>query len=121
MRLAATAESFIGVDYSWGGTTSDSGFDCSGLVRAVYQLNGLELPRTSREQWAAGNPVDERSLSKGDLVFFATRGGKKVSHVGIYLGDDRFLHAPSRGNAIQAASLSDGYYRARYLGARSYF
>ncbi len=120
-EILRTAERFIGTPYKWGGNSTVSGFDCSGLTMVVYQLNGLDLPRTSAEQWAAGRPVAEESLAKGDLVFFATRGGKKVSHVGIYLGDDRFLHAPSRGNAIQAASLSGGYYRARYLGARSYF
>ncbi|MFO7709123.1 MAG: NlpC/P60 family protein [Desulfobacterales bacterium] len=120
-EILRTAERFIGTPYKWGGESTVSGFDCSGLTRVVYQLNGLDLPRTSREQWAAGNPVDEKSLSKGDLVFFATRSGTHVSHVGIYMGDGRFLHAPSRGNAIQAASLSGGYYRARYLGARSYF
>jgi cell wall-associated NlpC family hydrolase len=86
----------------------------------VYQLNGLDLPRTSGEQWAAGRPVDEGDLARGDLVFFATRGGGRVSHVGIYLGGDEFLHAPRRGHAIQVASLSSDYYRARYLGARSY-
>lgn len=120
-EIVRTAERFIGTPYKWGGESTVSGFDCSGLTMVVYQLNGLELPRTSREQWAAGRPVDERRLARGDLVFFATRGGKKVSHVGIYMGEDRFLHAPSRGNAIQVASLSGDYYRARYLGARSYF
>jgi cell wall-associated NlpC family hydrolase len=120
-EIIRTAERFIGVPYKWGGESTVSGFDCSGLTMAVYQLNGLDLPRTSGEQWAAGRPVDERNLSKGDLVFFATRGGAKVSHVGIYLGGDTFLHAPSRGNAIQVASLSGDYYRARYIGARSYF
>jgi cell wall-associated NlpC family hydrolase len=119
-EIIRTAERFIGVPYKWGGESTVSGFDCSGLTMVVYQLNGLELPRTSGEQWAAGRPVDERSLTKGDLVFFATRGGAKVSHVGIYLGGDEFLHAPRRGNPIQVASLSSDYYRARYLGARSY-
>jgi cell wall-associated NlpC family hydrolase len=86
----------------------------------VYQLNGLELPRTSGEQWQAGQPIPSQDLRVGDLVFFATRGGKKVSHVGIYTGGDTFLHAPSRGNTIQTASLSSDYFKTRYLGARSY-
>jgi cell wall-associated NlpC family hydrolase len=120
-EILRTAERFIGTPYKWGGESTVSGFDCSGLTMVVYRLNGLELPRTSREQWAAGRPVDERRLAKGDLVFFATRSGTNVSHVGIFLGEDRFLHAPSRGNAIQVATLSGDYYRARYLGARSYF
>jgi len=119
-EIIRTAERFVGVPYKWGGESTVSGFDCSGLTMAVYQLNGLDLPRTSGEQWTAGRPIDDRELSKGDLVFFATRGGAKVSHVGIYLGGDAFLHAPSRGNPIQVASLSSDYYRVRYLGARSY-
>jgi hypothetical protein len=119
-EITRTAERFIGVPYQWGGESTVSGFDCSGLTMVVYQLNGLELPRTSGDQWVAGRPVDESHLSQGDLVFFATRGGNKVSHVGIYLGGDAFLHAPGRGNTIQVASLSSDYFRARYLGARSY-
>jgi cell wall-associated NlpC family hydrolase len=119
-EIIRTAERFVGVPYKWGGESTVSGFDCSGLTMVVYQLNGLELPRTSGDQWAAGRPVDERDLSQGDLLFFATRGGNKVSHVGIYLGGDAFLHAPGRGSAIQVASLSSDYFRARYLGARSY-
>jgi hypothetical protein len=119
-EILRTAERFIGVPYKWGGESTVSGFDCSGLTMVVYQLNGLDLPRTSGEQWAAGRPVGGSDLAKGDLVFFATRGGHTVSHVGIYLGGDAFLHAPRRGNPIQVASLSNGYYRARYLGARSF-
>ena len=115
-----TAERFIGVPYRWGGESTVDGFDCSGLTMVVYQLNGLDLPRTSAEQWRAGRPVDRDEMNRGDLVFFATRGGR-VSHVGIYLGGDTFLHAPSRGNPIQTASLSSDYYRARYVGARAYF
>ena len=119
-EIIRTAERFIGVPYKWGGESTVSGFDCSGLTMVVYQLNGLDLPRTSGEQWAAGRPVEGGDLSRGDLVFFATRGGTTVSHVGIYLGGDTFLHAPSRGNPIQVASLSSDYYRARFLGARSF-
>jgi cell wall-associated NlpC family hydrolase len=119
-EIIRTAERFIGVPYKWGGESTVSGFDCSGLTMVVYQLNGLDLPRTSGEQWAAGRPVEVQEITKGDLVFFATRGGRRVSHVGIFLGGDLFLHAPSRGNPIQVASLSSDYYRARYLGARSY-
>jgi cell wall-associated NlpC family hydrolase len=120
-EIRRTAERFIGVPYKWGGESTTSGFDCSGLTMVVYQLNGLELPRTSADQWRAGRPVDLDELAQGDLIFFSTRGGGKVSHVGIYLGGNTFLHAPRRGNPIQTASLSNGYYRSRYLGARSYF
>lgn len=120
-EILRTAKRFIGVPYRWGGESTVDGFDCSGLTMVVYQLNGLDLPRTSADQWRTGRPVGPHELSQGDLVFFATRGRGRVSHVGIYLGGDTFLHAPSRGNPIQTASLSSDYYRARYLGARSYF
>jgi hypothetical protein len=120
-EILRTAERFIGVPYRWGGESTTAGFDCSGLTMVVYQLNGLELPRTSRDQWLAGRPVDRDEMSRGDLVFFATRGGRSISHVGIYLGADRFLHAPGRGSTIQTASLSSDYYKERYVGARSYF
>jgi cell wall-associated NlpC family hydrolase len=86
----------------------------------VYQLNGLDLPRTSRQQWNTGTPVSRRHLSKGDLVFFATNGGRRVSHVGLYAGDNQFIHAPRRGQRIQTASLANSYYKKRYLGARRY-
>jgi cell wall-associated NlpC family hydrolase len=86
----------------------------------VYRLNGLDLPRSSRQQWKVGRRIDRKRLQKGDLVFFATRGGTRVSHVGLYTGGNKFLHAPGRGRRIQAASLSSKYYRARYVGARSY-
>lgn len=119
-ELIETAEGFIGLPYRWGGSSPDEGFDCSGLAMAVYQLNGLNLPRSSREQFMAGTRVERSQLAKGDLVFFATAGGKKTSHVGIYTGDDRFIHAPSRGKTIRSDSLSDGYYAARYVGARTY-
>jgi len=119
-RLVTTARSFIGIPYKWGGDSVNEGFDCSGLTMTVYQLNGLDLPRTSRQQWRRGAPVLRKALSKGDLVFFATAGGRKVSHVGIYAGNGRFIHAPGRGKSIRYASISNRYYRRRYLGARSY-
>jgi len=120
-ELVRTAERFVGTPYKWGGDTSVDGFDCSGLTMTVYRLNGLNLPRTSGDQWQAGRSVELRDLAEGDLVFFATRAAGKVSHVGIYVGGDNFLHAPRRGSQIQLASLSSDYYRARYLGARAYF
>jgi hypothetical protein len=87
---------------------------------AVYHLNGLDLPRSSRQQWKSGRPVKHSQLAKGDLVFFATLGGTRVSHVGIYTGSGKFLHAPRRGRKITISSLSSTYYKTRYLGARSY-
>lgn len=119
-EIVITAERFIGVPYRFGGTSPQRGFDCSGLSMAVYHLNGLSLPRTSKEQWAAGSPVDQKQLSKGDLVFFATSGWGRVSHVGIYVGRNQFIHAPGRGKTIRVDSLSRAYYRRRYIGGRAY-
>ncbi len=118
--IVSTAKRYIGVPYRWGGQSARTGFDCSGLTMVVYRLNGLDLPRSSRQQWRIGKPVSRRQLAKGDLVFFATSGGRRVSHVGIYAGNDKFLHAPGRGRAIKMSSLSNSYYRRHYLGARSY-
>jgi cell wall-associated NlpC family hydrolase len=119
-EIVRTASQFIGVRYRWGGQSSATGFDCSGLTMAVYRLNGLALPRSSRQQWQAGRPVYPGQLSKGDLVFFATAGGGRVSHVGIYIGNDKFLHAPSSGRKIRISAMSNKYYKSRYLGARTY-
>lgn len=119
-EIVRTANWFIGVRYRWGGQSSDTGFDCSGLTLVVYRLNGLELPRSSRQQWKAGRPVHPGQLSRADLVFFATTGGGRVSHVGIYIGNDKFLHAPSSGRKIRISSMSNKYYKSCYLGARTY-
>jgi len=119
-EIVKAAQSFIGVPYLWGGTSAETGFDCSGLTMTVYQLNGIDLPRTSGEQFGAGEEVDEDELRRGDLVFFATGKGPKVSHVGVYIGDGRFIHAPGRGKKIRTDGLANAYYRKRYLGARDY-
>ncbi len=118
--LAATAESFIGMDYSWGGTTSRTGFDCSGLVRAVYQLNGLDVPRSVADQFRAGEAVPGDGLKKGDLVFFSASPGGERTHVGIYVGDDAFIHAPGSGRKVSRGSLGSPYFKSRYSGARTY-
>jgi hypothetical protein len=118
--IVETAESFVGLPYRWGGSSAEEGFDCSGLTLAVYQLNGLNLPRTSRNQFEAGTAVSREGLSRGDLVFFAISGGRKISHVGIYVGDGRFIHSPGRGKAVREDALSDGYYDARFIGGRTY-
>jgi len=119
-KLVATAESYIGVEYSWGGTSRDDGFDCSGLTLAVYQMNGLNLPRFSREQYEAGTSVAQDQLRKGDLVFFVTSQSQKISHVGIYVGNKAFIHAPGKDKEIRKESLDDTYFRNRFVGARTY-
>ena len=119
-EIVKSAQKYIGVPYRWGGESPRTGFDCSGLTMVVYRLNGLELPRSSRQQWQAGKAVERSRLLKGDLVFFATSGGRRVSHVGIYAGDNKFLHAPGKGRKIKVSSLTSKYYKTRYLGARTY-
>jgi cell wall-associated NlpC family hydrolase len=119
-ELIRTAESFVGVPYLWGGTSPNTGFDCSGLSMTVYQLNGLDLPRSSKEQYEAGTPVERNDLLKGDLVFFATSGKNKAAHVGIYVGDGRFIHAAGKGKNIRVDHLSKSFYKKTYLGGRTY-
>lgn len=119
-RIVETAQSYIGLPYRWGGSSSVHGFDCSGFAMTVYQLNGLNLPRSSEQQYRAGIAVKRSQLSRGDLVFFATSTGRKISHVGIYAGDDKFIHAPGRGKKIRTDSLSNRYFETRYAGARTY-
>jgi len=119
-EIVRTAKSFIGLPYRWGGTSSDYGFDCSGLSMTAYHLNGLNLPRSSKEQYGVGIPVKRSQMQRGDLLFFAISKGRKVSHVGIYAGDNRFIHAPGRGKKVRIDSLSNTYFKTRYLGARNY-
>jgi len=119
-ELVRTARSFMGVPYLWGGTSPEAGFDCSGLAMAVYRLNGIDIPRSSREQFEAGSPVEGDRLMEGDLVFFATLEGGKASHVGIYAGRGEFIHAPGQGKRIRLDTLDGGYYGSRYVGSRSY-
>jgi len=119
-ELVRTARRFLGVPYRWGGEDRKNGFDCSGLTMVCYRLNGLNLPRNSRMQFRAGNSVSKKSLHKGDLVFFATHGGKRVTHVGIYAGGGKFIHAPRTGKTVRYANLSSSYWRRAYVGSRSY-
>jgi hypothetical protein len=119
--LVRTAHQFIGTPYRWGGTSAKTGFDCSGLTMTVYRLNGLQLPRSARSQFKTGRAVSKPALRQGDLVFFATSRRSRVSHVGIYIGGDRFVHAPGRGKDIRTADLNNSYFKRRYLGARRYF
>ncbi len=118
--VARSAMSFLGRPYRWGGTSPETGLDCSGLTVAAYRLNGLDLPRAAREQFAAGEPVSPRALQQADLVFFATESRRKPTHVGLYLGEGRFIHSPSSGEVVRIDALADGYYQRHYLGARSY-
>jgi cell wall-associated NlpC family hydrolase len=116
--LAIYALGMIGVDYRYGGDTPEEGLDCSGLVRHVFQeVTGVTLPRTSKELARVGKAVQRADLKPGDLVFFNTRRFA-FSHVGIYLGDDRFIHAPRTGSEVEIAQLDNGYWRKHFDGAR---
>ena len=85
-----------------------------------YRLNGLNLPRVSRNQFQAGRWVPKAQLRPGDLVFFATRGGKRVTHVGMYIGDGKFIHAPRTGKNVRIEKLSNSFFAKTYMGGRTY-
>jgi len=116
-ELVVRALALIDTPYRYGGRTP-SGFDCSGFVGHVFSESaGLELPRRSEEMNRLGAAVSQSELEAGDLVFFNTLG-RRYSHVGLYLGDDRFVHAPARGGRVRIERMTDAYWRARYNGAR---
>jgi len=119
-ELVSTARRFIGTPYLWGGTTTEDGFDCSGLTMVSYRLNGLNLPRNSRAQFQAGRWVAKKDLLPGDLVFFATKGGTRITHVGMYIGKDSFIHAPRAGKEVRIEQLSNSFFSRTYQGGRTY-
>jgi len=108
----------VGTPYRWGGNTPESGFDCSGLVNYVYRdMAALRLPRTSRDLAAMQGPkIEPQRLAAADLVFFGSAGA--VTHVGIYVGEGRFVHAPSTGGTVRLDHLDSTYWRSHYSGAR---
>ncbi len=117
-ELIVRSLGLLGVEYRFGGSTPAGGLDCSGFVRHVYQeALGLRLPRTTEEMSSVGVAVDRTRLMPGDLVFFNTLQ-RPFSHVGLYLGDDRFVHAPSTGNVIRIEPLSARYWAQRFEGGR---
>ncbi|KPJ81610.1 MAG: hypothetical protein AMJ58_04365 [Gammaproteobacteria bacterium SG8_30] len=107
--IADLALAMVGVPYRYGGSDPDEGFDCSGLVYYTYTSNGYAVPRTSRAQFAVARPIPLAEAAAGDLVFFKDEA--KLSHVGIYLGDGRFVHAPSSGGTVRVAKLDAPYYQ----------
>jgi cell wall-associated NlpC family hydrolase len=110
---------YLGTPYRWGGSTPSTGFDCSGLVQYSYAQEGVQLPRVAAAQFDAGIPVPRDDLRPGDAVFFADPDGY-VHHVGLYIGDGRFVNAPETGEDVKISSLSDPYFAAQYAGARRY-
>lgn len=114
--VLATARHFLGVPYVYGGE-SPSGFDCSGFTQYVFDQHGVKLPRSSQEQAQVGTRVTRAELAPGDLVFFNTEKSGKINHVGIYIGDNKFIHA-SRTSGIVITSLTNSYYRDKMAAAR---
>jgi hypothetical protein len=113
------AETRIGAPYRYGGAGPDA-FDCSGLVAYAHRQVGIAVPRTAAEQFAQATPVKRGQLRPGDLVFFHL-SGRKVGHVGIYVGDDRFVHAPQSGGRVHIANLEDEWYRKRFVGGGRFY
>jgi len=113
--VLSKARRFIGTPYRRGGT-SPRGFDCSGLVYYTLKQTGISVPRSAHDQYLHSTPIKQTELRPGDLVFFKTnRRTSRITHVGIYLGDDRFIHARSGGRKVDITSLSDGYYSTRFV------
>jgi cell wall-associated NlpC family hydrolase len=114
----AHAYQALGTRYRYGGSSPATGFDCSGLVTHVFeQAWGIALPRNARGQARVGKPVARIDLAPGDLIFYNTRN-QPYSHVGIYLGEGRFIHAPRPGQRVRIESVESRYWKARYNGAR---
>ena len=117
-QIAIEALSLVGIRYRYGGNSPEQGLDCSGLVRYVFrEAGGTDLPRTSQEMSRRGQPVDKQDLQPGDLVFFNTLN-RAFSHVGIYLGNNQFIHAPSAGRNVRVENMDMNYWKARFNGAR---
>ncbi|ENZ79848.1 MULTISPECIES: C40 family peptidase [Ralstonia] len=117
-EISIEAMALVGTPYRYGGNTPDSGFDCSGLVRYVVQrAASVNLPRTAAEMGRRGTSLDRRDVASGDLVFFNTTG-QPNSHVGIYVGQNRFVHAPATGGTVRLEDMTKSYWASRYGGAR---
>lgn len=116
--LVVSAMGFLGVPYKFGGNSADTGFDCSGFVRAVFEESlGKVLPRRADEQAAATQIIDRSELKPGDLVFFNTMK-RAFSHVGIYVGDGKFIHSPRAGSQVRVEDMRIAYWQTRFNGAR---
>jgi cell wall-associated NlpC family hydrolase len=117
-RLAKTAQSYLGAPLKRGGASPEEGFDCTGYVFYVYQeAAGITLPRKSHDQVQMGAAISPISLQPGDLIYFKVEGIRSL-HVGLYLGEGRFIHAPSTNGTVEIDSLGTKHWRLRFLGAR---
>ena len=118
-EIVIRAISLLGAPYKFGGA-GPKAFDCSGLVSFIHEEVGIAVPRTAAEQYRAATPVPIEELEPGDLLFFKTRGST-ISHVAIYAGSNRFVHAPKAGHNIELRMMDDGYYKQRFVGAGRLF
>ncbi len=117
--IIATAKTYMGVPYVFGGESPTKGLDCSSFTQLVMKKNGITLPRTAAEQYSKGTAVDKENLQIGDLVFFTTyKPG--ASHVGFYMGNQQFIHASSAAKQVTISSLDEAYYTEHYIGSRRY-
>jgi len=114
LAIINTAKSYLGVPYVWGGTTPD-GFDCSGFIQYVFDKHGITLPRVTADQYKAGTSISKSDLIPGDLIFFETyKAGP--SHVGIYIGNNQFIHASSGKGEVTISNHTSAYYTEHYIG-----
>jgi cell wall-associated NlpC family hydrolase len=116
--IIKSAFGYRGVRYRWGGMSRSSGVDCSGFTSSVFRSQGISLPRTALQQSHVGDPVSKSALQAGDLIFFRTNRSVRVNHVGIYIGEGKFMHAATSAGHVMVSSLSDPYYVRAYATAR---
>lgn len=117
-KIVLTAHDTLGIPYHYSGDSPHTGFDCSGLARYSYQASGIDIPRTTKDQYRFRHRVSKRNLEPGDLVFF--KHWFRVTHVGIYIGNNKFIHAPKQGQSVKVSSLSEKHWRKRYAGGGNY-
>ena len=116
-EVVHSARQHLGLPYIWGGEDPNRGFDCSGLIKHTFSEFNIRLPHRADLQYNYGTAISRNKLEPGDVVFFQT-GGYPIGHVGIYIGNDQFIHAPRRGRPVKVDTLASGYYNRRYVGAR---
>ncbi|VAW91532.1 hypothetical protein MNBD_GAMMA23-1038 [hydrothermal vent metagenome] len=112
-KILKIAKTQLGKPYRYGGRSPKTGFDCSGLVQYSYKMAGISVPRTTRQLYNAARPIRRQHLKAGDLVFFRIDRGK-ISHVGLYIGNNKFIHAPSSGKRVNIANMNNRYWRKHF-------
>lgn len=113
------ARSALNTEYKYSGSGPDGGFDCSGLTQYAYEQSGIKIDRTASSQYRKAKKIEKKELLPGDLVFFSTYG-PGVTHVGIFIGGNSFIHAPSRGKRVEIADMENAYWKKAFVGAGRY-